>query len=86
MAISGGVGYWQGHQSGVVDASRVGLQANAALAAMPHADALAWEELIRDNPPISASFAECKKNATPQKGRFACSLPVWIDEPQAAAR
>jgi hypothetical protein len=82
LAAGAGGGYWQGHRDGYADGAALGLQANAVIGSMPTAEGLAWEQLIRDNPVIANSLAECRKLAQPQNGRASCDLPIWAGPPQ----
>lgn len=80
VGISGGVGYWQGYRSGMVDGSALGLKANATLATLPPTDAATWAQLIRDNLSPAKQLAEaCRISGARQDGRLVCDMPVWIE-------
>jgi len=79
LAVTYGIGAWFGWRSGFNEGSRLGVAANAALAALPSEDAAVWAQLIRDNQTVAQAMQSCLKNAGTQDGRAMCSLPVWVE-------
>jgi hypothetical protein len=83
MVLSVAGGYWFGYTNGAATGAIMGLRADGVLAQFGFADALAWEEIIANNPVISASLSVCRKGAAPQNSRAACQLPIWVEPAKA---
>jgi hypothetical protein len=83
IAVGGG-----GYSTGYQDGRRWAMQTASTMSAVidrdgPGADRL-WANLIANND-LAAEMVECRKTTVQEGTRRACSLPIWLDPPDASS-